>query len=174
MRVTITPQRPGDLVNSTYRATRKKWVDRCMSCWVRSHFILPRLSCSSYVTQCAAWWRWCRIPNAGATALSVGQLSCHMNSFLSVFCNDTVSLLRLYSVGDRCIKFDDTERGKSKYSEKKICFDVTLSTTYPTWAGRGSNHSLRGKGLQTKRRSHGTVILQTHLQNGKSYSPMWT
>lgn len=51
IRDTITPRRPGDLVNFTYRATGKKWVDRRMSSWVRSDFILPRLSCSGDVTE---------------------------------------------------------------------------------------------------------------------------
>jgi hypothetical protein len=38
--------------------------------------------------------------------------------------------------------WNDNERGKPKYSEKKTFPNTTLSTTNPTWSGLGSNLGL--------------------------------
>jgi hypothetical protein len=50
----------------------------------------------------------------------------------------------------RTIWWNAHEKENSKYSEKKICLSATLSSTYPTSAGRESNQCLHGEGLVTK------------------------
>jgi hypothetical protein len=74
--------------------------------------------------------------------------------FLCVLLNEAVSCWDyVASVTDEWVWdawWNDNERGKSKYTEKKICLSATLSTTYPTWAVRESNQGLRGEGLATK------------------------
>jgi hypothetical protein len=54
-------------------------------------------------------------------------------------------------------RWNDTDRGKPKYSGK-TCPSVTLSTTNPTWTDPGSNPGLRGGRPAANRLSHGTAF----------------
>jgi hypothetical protein len=50
---------------------------------------------------------------------------------------------------------------QERYAEGEgTCLSPTLSTTYPTWKGLGSNPGLRGESLVTNRLRYGTIIKQ--------------
>ena len=74
--------------------------------------------------------------------------------------------------------WNDNERGKSKYTKKKICPSATLSSTYTTWAGRESNQGLRGEGLATNQALEPLYGLQlsptSPFTKFKSYSSVRT
>jgi hypothetical protein len=55
-------------------------------------------------------------------------------------------------------RWNETDRGKPKYSGEKTCPIATLSTTNPTWTDPGSNPGLRGGRPATNRLSHGTAL----------------
>jgi hypothetical protein len=65
------------------------------------------------------------------------------------------ALPRLYEFGER--RWNDTDREKSKYSEKNLP-SATLFTTNPTWIDPGQNPGLRGERPATNDLSHVNYI----------------
>jgi hypothetical protein len=55
-------------------------------------------------------------------------------------------------------RWNEIDRGKPKYSEKKTCLSATLSTTNTTWTDPGSKPGLCGERPATNRLSHGTAL----------------
>jgi hypothetical protein len=63
-------------------------------------------------------------------------------------------------------RWNETDRGKPKYSGEKTCHSATLSTTNPIWIDPKSNLGLRCERLATNRLSHGTVFLGGYWRFG--------
>jgi len=60
--------------------------------------------------------------------------------------------------------WNDTDRGKLKYWEKKTCHSANLSSTNPTWTDLGSHGGFRRDTPATDRPSHGTATLKTKIK----------
>jgi len=54
--------------------------------------------------------------------------------------------------------WNDTDKGKQEYSEKKNCPNVSLSTTKPTQMGLRPNSCHRGEKPAINRLIHGTAV----------------
>jgi hypothetical protein len=76
-----------------------------------------------------------------------------------LLCNPVMKMISFFSffrVMEH--RWNETDRGKPKYSGGKPCPNATLYTTNPTRTDPGSNPSLRGERPATNRLSHGTAL----------------
>ena len=91
-----------------------------------------------------------------------------------LLCNPVMKMVRffcLYILMEQ--QWNEIERGKPKYLEKKTCPIATLSTTNPTWTDPGSNPGLRNERPATNRQSHGTAHLVVLLSHSWGTSSLW-